>query len=65
MRSSLQYALLFSIPAGTTLGSGFYLITRQQWLGLTAGFVLGFLVFGFVLLGREYGSVDERLAEAP
>ena len=65
MQKSLRYGLFFSIPPGITLGSGFYLMTGQKGIGLAAGFILGFLIFGFVLIGREYGSADERLAEGP
>ena len=65
MRRSLGYALLLSIPAGTTLGSGIFMLTREATLGLVAGLALGVLVFGLVLLGREHGSADERLADGP
>jgi len=62
---SLAYALLFSVPAGTAIGSGIWLMTRETTYGLAIGLVVGVLVFALVYLGRERGSGDESLAEGP
>lgn len=65
MRRSLGYALLLAVPAGTTIGSGIFMMSGEPDLGVIVGLVLGIVVFGLVLLGREYGSPDEDLAEGP
>lgn len=65
METAIRYALLFSITAGVTMGSGIWLMTRENWLSLAVGLALGALVFALVYLGRAHGSPDERLADGP
>jgi hypothetical protein len=65
MRRTLVYALLLAIPAGTTIGSGIFMMTGRGDLGLVVGVLLGCFVVALVILGREYGAADEGLAEGP
>lgn len=59
------YGLLISVPAGTALGSGIWLITREPTTSLAAGLTVGAVLFAVVVLGGAYGSADEELAEGP
>jgi|AntRauTorcE11898_2_1112593.scaffolds.fasta_scaffold61592_1 tetrahydromethanopterin S-methyltransferase subunit B len=63
MRQTLAYALLLSVPPGVAAGSGTYLLAGRPALGLAFGFAIGLVIFALVVLGSEYGSVDESQAE--
>lgn len=60
MKQSLLYGLLFSVPPAVAAGSGFYLLAGRPRTALAFGVGLGLVIFVVVLLGSEYGSVEER-----
>lgn len=59
MRRTLLYALLFAVPPGVAAASGVHILGNRPDLGLLFGLAVGGGVFALVVLGREYGSVDE------
>jgi len=60
MRPSVRYGLLIAVPPAFTAWSGTFLIADAPVLGAGIGLVFGALLFGLVVLGREYGSEDGR-----
>lgn len=60
MRKSVLYALLIAVPPAFATGSGAFLIGEDPLLGVVLGLVVGGILFSLMLLGREYGSRDDR-----
>lgn len=60
MRRSVAYASLIALPPAFATGSGVLLLTERPLLGAGFGGLLGLVLFVIMILGREYGSSDEK-----